>query len=556
MNKKNGTKKINIFLAVILCAVFFLLGILVAQLTRSTPEINSSEDPNISSPELSYWQDDIRYCFAPSTQKIQPLTTITSKTDFDICLAKNEREGFQLLVVSRANDKEIQIAFDDFIDNQGNVLPVKVYEENYTTVADTNSDLSNEFADALIPYTNGSTKTLERYRVIAFYIETVSQSDSPSGSYSSHFTIKTKNEIIADSTVSATVWNFELPQATSIRTAVGLYGADLFALSGQESTWYGSNGPWDNSLTDKQRVLYTQYYNYLVEHKLSPYALPYNVLDEQADAYMSDERVTSFLVPYPSSDAKLKKYYEKISSNPDWAKKALFYPIDEPTGSEAIAEYKTITSRLSRICSGYNLITPFASNKLRTSNQSMLDLQKNNNTSICARMDLLNDDSFLAELNAIRSAKGTSLWAYVCCDPKGAYNNLFIHQDAIVHRELLWQYKNLNLNGFLYWDTTWYDVSNPWISTKTWDSYDCAGDGCLIYPGAYIGFDEPIGTIRLVNLTDGIEDFDYLTLAAAKFGTPWMTEKLNKIIQDLTNYNTDYDVLETVRREIGNALSE
>ena len=64
-----------------------------------------------------------------------------------------------------------------------------------------------------------------------------------------------------------------------------------------------------------------------------------------------------------------------------------------------------------------------------------------------------------------------------------------------------------------------------------------------------------MGTIRLKNACDGLEDYDYLTLAEEKFGSEWVNEKIMKISTDINHFNKDYDVLAEVRNTIGDALN-
>lgn len=53
---------------------------------------------------------------------------------------------------------------------------------------------------------------------------------------------------------------------------------------------------------------------------------------------MSDPRVTAFCIPYPEDDEKLLAYWEKVNSDPKWAEKAYFYPVDEPTNTQGRIE--------------------------------------------------------------------------------------------------------------------------------------------------------------------------------------------------------------------------
>ena len=53
-----------------------------------------------------------------------------------------------------------------------------------------------------------------------------------------------------------------------------------------------------------------------------------------------------------------------------------------------------------------------------------------------------------------------------------------------------------------------------------------------------------------------MEDYDYFTLAEAKFGRAWVDERIAKVTSSLTEYTSDHTAFEQVRREIGEALSE
>ena len=66
-----------------------------------------------------------------------------------------------------------------------------------------------------------------------------------------------------------------------------------------------------------------------------------------------------------------------------------------------------------------------------------------------------------------------------------------------------------------YWEKKF--VADPWYDMDTLGT-GYYGDGSLLYPGKKVGIDGPVGSIRLEALRDGIEDFDYLTLADQKLG--------------------------------------
>lgn len=496
---------------------------------------------------------DIVYDFALSTEKPLRNSKLGTDTEMSISLAKNEWEGFQIFFSTAASGKKISLEVTDFKNADGATLQTTAYKEIYTEVHGIGDKYCCEYADAIVPVSftkepYGGAAELSKGLMQGFYIRTYAASDAAAGEYFATLTAKNEaDEIILEKEIKATVMNFTLPETPSSESAFG---------NGGYNTFYTYNNV-DPEDTEAKTQLNIDYYNYLLDNKISPYILPYDILDERADAYMSDPRVTSFRMPYPDDDELLVQYYEKVTSNPEWAKKGYFYPIDEPSTAEAYDRYIEMTDRLNHLCPGYNMVTPFFVSEVEIdgNSTSSVSLQKDKSSILCPISNLFDEEKFVSEYNSAVNS-GNKPWWYVCSSPQGDYCNFFMHQDAIQHRILFWQQKSLNVSGLLFWAVTYYDQVNPWESSRTWNFYSCAGDGCLLYPGGYIGLDEPVGTLRLMNITDGMEDYDYLTLAAERFGEDWVNEKIAKITTSLTEYTSDHELLQAVRNEIGTALSK
>ncbi len=498
---------------------------------------------------------EIVYDLAFSTEKPLRNAKLGTDTEMNLSLAKNEFEGFQIFFSTAANGKKVSLEVSDFKNADGAALKTTAYKEIYTEVHGLGDKYCCEYADALVPVSfdkepYGGTASLKKGLMQGFYIRTYADKNAATGDYTAIVTAKNeKGETILQKNITATVMSFSLPETPSTATAMGntSWGDSFYILNNV-----------DLNNEEAKTQLNIDYYNYLLDNKISPYFIPYDILDERADAYMSDPRLTSFEIPYPEDDELLVKYYTKVTSNPEWAKKGYFYPIDEPTTTEAYERYIEITARLNRLCPGYNMVTPFNSNtdiEINGKLLSAVEIQSGRSSILCPLSNLLSEDNCLTQYNsAVKN--GSTPWWYVCSIPQGDYCNFFMHQDAIKHRILFWQEKSLNISGLLFWSVVFYQMANPWESSKTWNYYECSGDGCLIYPGGYIGIDEPVGTLRLINITDGIEDYDYLTLAQQRFGQEWVDEKIKEITSSLTEYTSDHKLLESVRKEIGTALSK
>ncbi len=520
-------------------------------------------------------EEKISYGFQYATVKIKPTDTIPENGSFSINLAKNEREGCQLCIAAK-EEMPIAVRVGDFTDKDGNTLETAVFRESYLEIQYKGDMFSDTFPDGLIPYGEETPVTPEKNMNQTFYIEAVSSADSPAGEYTAPVEILYENEVIAKTAVTATVWNFTLPDEPALESAVGLTGQIFKLAAGLENNLYGVN-TWltfyDGSieLTDEQTAVYKAYYDFLLEHKLCANYLPYDILDERADAYMSDPRVTAFCIPYPEDNEKLLAYWEKVNSNPEWAQKAYFYPVDEPTNTQGRVEsFTERTKRLAELCPGYHMVSPFTSNTQITDTEgntmSVWLFEEDKCDILCSIIDTPDTDAGFTEWLQRKLSEGDKAWWYVCCSPSDAsgYCNLFTYQNGIKHRMMFWQNFAADYQGFLYYETcNLWNSADPWTNAITFavafdekTGGDEAGDGLLLYPGPSVGIDGPVASLRLKCVNDGADDFDYLTLAKEKLGEEKANEFVSRLSDSYTEYTLDADEFYSVRRQLGEALSE
>jgi hypothetical protein len=117
-------------------------------------------------------------------------------------------------------------------------------------------------------------------------------------------------------------------------------------------------------------------------------------------------------------------------------------------------------------------------------------------------------------------AAGLQVWAYICLGPRYPYANWLADDPLIEARVIWWQAYQQKIDGFLYWGLNiWGREHNDYLidpeadgprlrwSISTGGDYAwLQGDGELLYAGK----DGPIGCIRLANIRDGLEDYEYL----------------------------------------------
>lgn len=175
----------------------------------------------------------------------------------------------------------------------------------------------------------------------------------------------------------------------------------------------------------------------------------------------------------------------------------------------------------------------------------------------------IHDDDFLSA----RRKAGEQTWLYVCCGPQPPFANFFIDQPGVDHRVLLWQTWQKQCTGLLYWETNywhgmmpssaedprWPEV--PWDQAQvaTYKEFKVNGDGFLIYPGPNW---EPWPSVRLENIRDGIEDYEYLWLLRERDPGNELLQVGEDISRDFTHFTKDPQVLQQRRLAIAQALEK
>jgi len=492
----------------------------------------------------------LAYTFARSAEKIQQDEPLGKLETIHITMGKNEREGFQFILRGRDGSPQYCIELGDVVNENGDVIPVSMYKEYYIYAGEGKS--AGTYPDALVPYPINQN-TLEIARAQGnqgYYFELRTAPGTPAGLYAGKISVLQRKqnsdyswetiETLVEADFTVEVLDVTFPAAAYSETAVGVsFSGQFFVLNGVEQG------------TPEAEALYKQYYDYLLEHKLTAYSLPYDILDERADAYMSDPRVTSFLIPYPGDDALLLEYYAKVQSNPVWAQKGYFYPIDEPHTAAMIDSYNAITDRLMELCPGYHMVTPFSWKfKDVGTEYDNLAIQDGRSDIICPISDQFNKAGFPEAVRKRVDENGDRAWWYVCCGPGGDYCNMFIHQQGTRHRLLFWQQYQQDLTGLLYWSSVYWEKANPWFSSVTWNSYGACGDGSWFYPGPAVGLQEPVPSLRLKNIADGLEDYDLLRMAEERFGRDYCLEKAGRLSRSLISYTNDPAKIDQVRIEI------
>ncbi|HON67874.1 MAG TPA: DUF4091 domain-containing protein [Phycisphaerae bacterium] len=341
--------------------------------------------------------------------------------------------------------------------------------------------------------------------------------------------------------LTVTVWPLTLPAKPSMRTAFGIW-----------DKWIAVHHEVSPGSAEHRRLV-VAYYEELLEHRISAYSPPVSVLDPAAGRYLSDERVTSFTVPYSDDEAKLRRTIEHIRQN-GWQDKGYFYVVDEPKDEEQYRRLTEVCRKIHAIDPSLKIVAPFYCDSEFGEKKTPYELLRGLINIWCP-----NTGYFKPEPLIERQQAGDEAWWYVCCGPGEPHANFFIEMAGMSHRMLMWQQKKYGVEGLLYWGTTAWNTSSttdPWEDMATVKDINpyIHGDGALFYPGKKVGVDGPVTSVRLEIIRDGLEDYEYLTLYEKQFGPARTQELISRVVKSLTEFERDPAVLDRLRQEMARML--
>lgn len=116
--------------------------------------------------------------------------------------------------------------------------------------------------------------------------------------------------------------------------------------------------------------------------------------------------------------------------------------------------------------------------------------------------------------------------------------------------------QSLALTGILYWRVELF-TDHPWEDVQTYriDKYSYPGEGMLVYPGDAAGLESVVPSMRLKQIRDGVDDYDYVELLKHAGRSDWALNLARTVGQDWKHWTKDPAALLAVRRQMGEELN-
>lgn len=454
------------------------------------------------------------------------------RESYSIYLARNATEGCQMSIISLEGARKNMSV--EIVNDCDAGFTVELLREHYVSCD------GALFPDPVVP--NDTTFDLEEMKSVTYLINIVTTADTKPGGYGIKVILRQDGEIYGEYDIWVTVWNFTIDHSALMETAFGMERTFLEKIC---------------KPTDIDEC-YKKYYDFMLErYHICAGFLPYDILDDRADEYMNNPAVKSFRIPYDGKPETVTAYYNKLKTNPEWLKKAMFYVVDEPQRMGDYDRIRAVCEKLEKIFPDYQLVVPYYMDPRDGNGARAVDLMEKYNIVWCPKSSLFRDE-WLKDYMALRRKKGERTWWYCCWEPQLPYANLFIDMEGFYHRVLFWQQYLYGINGFLYWQSTHWNNGSPWDVTSPVPelSYYCFGDGSLLYNGDRIGIDGPVGSLRLEIVRSAIEDYHMFEIAEKIFGREYVEEQIRRVSKNVREYCDDHRILAKLRWEIGEKISE
>ena len=501
--------------------------------------------------------------------------------------ARDETESFQLVVIADGQALEnVEVGVSELNGPDGAVR-VEWSKVGYVETAPPGyeTEYVGWWPDPLLPPGPFDVNADERQPL---WFNVVVPPDAKPGTYSGDVTISHGDSSVSVP-VELRVRNFRLPRPGALATAFGLYLPFL------ARWWYGKDS------TKMPIEVYARWCEFLGKYRLTPknIAREYKTVthdDGKMSVDLNRLRETildltpRYYAPYsfalcrlPSAptfrDADAERnpaYYAEFARAhaEEWERQGLppevyIYGIDEPP-SEEYPFLRAVYAKVHEATPEYPIMQTLGDRNPQDL-VGFVDIW----CPLTARVD--------SEFYAERKAAGDTLWTYVCCSPRPPHANFLVDEPATDHRVVFWQAHKYGATGFLYWGVCiWDGLPMPSSGEEcfpdvpirlkehyAYTRFEVNGDGLLVYPGHYM---EPLSSIRLEVIRDGIEDYEYLamlsrlvekakTLSPNKRPEPELIQRAEElciipetISRTLTDYTKDPERIFQQRSEIADML--
>jgi Domain of unknown function (DUF4091) len=471
--------------------------------------------------------------------KVRPGVPVKGAAEARLSLARGECEGAQIVLPGTARKVT---AGTLALKGPGAALSATLWREGFIDVKTPSNSQGDTgpWPDPLLPVETPGEPSLPA----VLYVRVCAPAAQKPGKYRGELRVKADGNAVAPVPFTVEIQPFALPATASLPTSFGL---SLYSIA------RGHGLPPESP---EARTLLRAYARMLLEHRISAHGMsmtppPVRFEDGQAvvDFRAYDEEMTPFLegslLPsgarfttaevrdcrQASTDAEKTAYYRAFAEHfrsKGWSAQLFFYAKDEPKPEDV----PLVRAQSSRVRSA-GRIPVLVTAPLDDALSGSADILTPTLNCFFPRpgpqtcRNVLPIDKLRAKL-----PPGARVWWYQSCNSHGctggpaedptierAYSgwaSYMVDHPAPLNRAMGPLAFLGGVDGELYFDTVYaYNTKDPW---KDIFEFGGNGDGTLFYPGtpSRLGTKEhqPVASLRLEHIRDGMEDYEYLHLLA------------------------------------------
>jgi Concanavalin A-like lectin/glucanases superfamily/Glycoside hydrolase 123, catalytic domain len=493
------------------------------------------------------------------------------KRKIAISAARNEYEGFQIITFANPEGKSVNVKAtvsklskingDETIPESN--ISIGFMKSITSEKPDIPVDFTGEIPDAIL---NGKTSfEVKPYDFSPLYVKIFTGNAKP-GIYTGELTL-TCGEFQDKIKIKLNVYNFTLPQKGTLKTAFSFF--EKFYLQ-----WYNLKSIPDN----KKRAIY----DFLLSYRLSPNNIytreavfPNVKLLKEIKNQTNFFTIRSRGIHKPLSTEQLKEAIEKTRESIKNVKAnglqndMYYYSYDEILSHFS----KNKLTAVTQINTALKKEFP----ELRMMQTSFPDKRIENLFNVWVPIISYFSSAKKRRILDRLKKRGDEIWWYGADEPYHPYPNYFLDYpvfDCRIIMTLSYMYK---VKGILYWciNREWKtntDINKQWPDAS-WKPYIFHmsrgtrkyknGMGNLVYPGKN---GELLPSLRLENLRDGLEDYEYLMVLkklVAQKGNTALSKQAKKLLKvpanvavAADNYSTDPENLINYRNKIASMIEK
>jgi hypothetical protein len=534
----------------------------------------------------------------------------------ELTAARNEVESFQVVVAAHNGNIHVTgVEVSDLVGPGGSRIAkqhVQLFREEYVRVrlSTPGAELPpGLYPDPLVPFVNpvtglpieplsshqarwGEAHVIRGYDMYPLpfdvwegqnqplWIDVRVPKDAKAGDYRGTLRIAVRGSRAAEVPVHLRVWDFTLPDGPTHHNHFGSFSgvARLFNVKRD---------------SEQFRQIENRYCQAMAEHRLNP-PIPGHLLPqvrpdgslaidparhEALKRFLDEFHVTDIEIPrapfasLPGSTARAdykdvkpeqrqkaqryyREYYKYLSEN-GWDKLAYVYLLDEPNLKENYEQVLVLGQIAHEAAPKLRLLVveqTYRQDPTWPDMDPAIDIW-------CPLWGFIDRDTIRQKL-----AHGDAVWSYTALTQRAPryhpqYAELkdkdpphwHIDWPLVVYRVPTWINRQYDITGLLYWSTV-TTVIEPWCNPAFAHPRHFNGGGYLFYPGTPCGIEGPVTCMRLKNIRDGMEDYEYFVLLEKRAGAAAVKKVVDQIAPNWWSYSRDPAAIQAARRAMAEQI--